>query len=289
METYRPEPTPILKKLLTHWMFHLSLLIVIILSLVFYDRSDSRKPVEPQVAQAEAQPSDDLPARVDSYRPAPQPAHQPSPVADVASSEMGTSEKLALRAAKAVVPAKPVAEGKPALQVTFYQASKTAAAELLREAQSTSINGVASGGIIHKKKIQQLKEAREMKSVAASIFRKFDNQHPIRMFKGQNGDGKNLGLAVRITALKEENGAQQLEVRSSFKMQGVDDELFASEMTVTPQGSAFLMSFLPKDKTFSDEDKAVLESERVLKIYNQEDFWEGSNDLIMVIELVPAA
>lgn len=289
METYRPKAKPFFSRILTHWIFHLSLLVVVILSLVLYDRSDSRHEVgladntESMASQSDAPVSDN------NYQPAPQQVAQAETMAATTepTAQLRSGEKISAKpmAAPAAAPVK------NSVQVTFYQASRAAVSELMREAQSASFNGDASGGIINKKKLQQLKDAREMRSASSNVYKDFDNQHPIMIFKGQRGAGKNLGLFFQLTSLRDDSGGQQFEVKSwgSLKIQGPEDHLFASEMTLGSQSAAFIAGFLPKDRNFNDEEKAVFEAERTLKIYNQEDFWEGASDLIMVIELVPAA
>lgn len=290
METFRPKAKPLFSRILKHWIFHLSLLVLVILGLVLYDRSDSRRVIDPD-ENSESMTSQDAPVSDNSYEPAPQKVAQAEATSleqdSLAKAQLRSGEKISARAAAPSA----TAQGKTSVQVTFYQASKMAVSELLREAQNSSFNGEASGGIVNKKKLQQLKDAREVRSTSSSVYKDFDNQHPIMIFKGQRGSGRNLGLFFQLSALREDSGSQQFEVKSwgSLKIQGPEDNLFASEMTLGTQSAAFIAGFLPKDRNFNEEEKAIFEAERTLKIYNQEDFWEGASDLIMVIELVPAA
>jgi hypothetical protein len=297
MDTYRPEPKPFFKSLLTNSMFHLLLVIVAIVSLVLYDRgsdapitatqsrvaSRSTAPVEPPPSAAEKIAPEPAMAEVKIAPPEP----EPTPVA------AATVEPA--REIRGIKRPNPTANRplKHTVKVTFYQASKNVIADMMRETQSGSFNGEAIGGILTRKNITKLKSSHEVKSLSANIFKDVDNQHPIMVFKGQRSNvaAKNMGLFFQITPLREDTGTLQLEIKSwgNLKMTGNEENLFLSEMSLSAQSGAFIAGFLPKDKTFTDDEKSVFESDRTLKIYNNEDFWDGSLDLIMVIELTGSA
>jgi hypothetical protein len=291
MDTYRPEPKPFFKSLLTNSMFHLLLVIVAIVSLVLYDRG-SDAPItatQSRVASRSTAPADP-PQNLSVEPSSPSPVRAEVKIAPeaeavpVAAAEPNREMHGIKRANP--TPPRPL---KHNVKVTFYQASKNVIADLMRETSSGNFNGEAIGGILTRKNIAKLKSSREVKSLSGNIFKDVDNLHPIMVFKGQRSNvaAKNMGLFFQITPLREETGTLQLEIKSwgNLKMTGNEENLFLSEMSLSAQSGAFIAGFLPKDKTFTDDEKAVFESDRTLKIYNNEDFWDGSLDLIMVIEL----
>lgn len=293
METYRPEPKPFLKSVLTNGLFQLLIVIAVIVGVVLYDRAKDKDtnltPTAAPLVSHSSAPSE--PEPMDDTAAAPIAVSAPAPTVEepieAATTEAPAPEVRANK--KAALPGR---LPKYTIQVTFYQATKNALAELQKEMQSGSFSGEASGGIISKKKMDQLKFNRDLKSLSSNRFKDVDNQHPVTVFKGQRALGKNVGLFFQITPLRREPANLLLEIKSwgNLKTSGAEENLFLSEMSLNAQSGAFISGFLPKDKTFTDEEKAVLESDRTLKIYNNEDFWDGSLDLIMVIELTdPAA
>jgi hypothetical protein len=292
METYRPEPKPFLKSLLTHWLFHLALIIVLIVGLVVYDRS------EPNPAPvASAQPQNEFKEDAAEIQPAAKAEPQPIARAEAPPEQYpAAGVKMGAGAINndAAENAQPVARNKKnPIQVTFYSATRNAFSDLQRDAQSASFSGEASGGIIDKKKVAQLVSARELRLLSSDSFKDYDSQHPITVFKGQRSasSGKSVGIYFQLAPMKFDATSVQLEIRSwgNLKTQGNEEELFASEMTVNSQASGYIAGFLPKDKAFTDEEKLVFKSDRTLQIYTQESFWDGQSDLIMIVELTDVA
>jgi hypothetical protein len=286
MEVYRPEPKPFLKSLLTNGMFHLLLVIALIVAVVLYDRGKDNSAVKsPQAPVAIRSHNDPV-----NSPPPEEPAAAPAAAPAVAAATPESAPAPMPEAAPVEVRKKPSTRpGKHSIQVTFYRASRSALADIQRDTQSGNFNGEASGGIISQKKLDQLKANKDLRSLSGNKFKDVDNLHPIMIFKGQRSTttAKNVGLFFQITPLREEAGSLQLEIKSwgNLKTSGNEENLFVSEMTLNGQAGAFIYGFLPKDKTFTDEEKAVFDTDRTLKIYNNEDFWDGSADLIMVIEL----
>lgn len=281
METYRPAPKPMLKNILTHWMFHLSILIAVILGVVFYDRGHEKVSDEKTLQASQA--TQELSASASAALPSPEP--EPVSVDENAPAPSLVSEKpTAPVAAKAAAPA-----GKNSIEITFYKATKNAIMELQKDSQMGNFSGEALGGIISDKKVAQLKASRELRSLGSNIFKDYSSQHPIIITKGQrqSTSGKIMGVFFQLTPIKQEPGYESLEIKSwaSLKLQGNEENLFMSEMTISTQANAFIAGFLPKDKSFTDEEKAALNTDRTLKIYNDEEFWDGSVDVIMIIEM----
>lgn len=306
MKTYVAPKRSAALDLMKNQVFQVGVLFVAIIIFVLYDYSLSKKPVPPAratVAKESSQPLDIPDANApetDSPRPS-RPSAETQAVRlqqDSERSEMAApATALPSRAVKknaplgklqenqAMVPSAPVV--KNALQISFYQVSRNLLAELQRDASSSQITGDGFGGILPKKRLNILKRSGEMRSVSVNRY-KLDG-HPISIFKGQRSgeNPKSIGIYFQINPLKNDASATQIELKSwgSLKLQEGDENFFSSEMTLNTQYSAFVSGFLPKDKTFSDEEKSIFESDRALKIYNQDDFWDGNTDLILLVEL----
>ncbi|MBY0384627.1 hypothetical protein K2X05_05660 [bacterium] len=274
--------------------FYVVLLFTAIVAFVIYDYSLSRRPKHTSVGQVTKQTSKtlDIPESQapTNYKPAVAAAsEQPT----VAAKKMFGSEQRPAAVKKTDLPReeKETAPGLPtlktSLQISFFQISRNLLNEIQREATSGQFSGDGFGGILNKKRLAILKRSNEIKAISTNRY-KMDG-HPISLFKGQKSgeNAKSIGLYFQVNTLKNEPTATQIEVKSwgSLKLQETDENLFSSEMTLNPQYAAFVAGFLPKDKVFSDEERAIFESDRALKIYNQDDFSDGSTDLIMFVEL----
>jgi len=298
------------------WMFKVGLLTVAIIALVMYDRQKSSSSPAPNVATQNAATT--FTKTADSAESAP----PPPTTTNVAASSTSSAESVPPPMSNAVNSAaskrfarqtnpqgvQKTAAGpnenidtkasgnlglKPIMRVTFYQGSRNALQELHRESQVNASAGDASGGIVNQKKLQSLVSSAELRSLGGSRYRDYDAQNPVVVFKGQRGTGeggRNIGLYFQITPMRQDTTSASLEIKSwgNVKLQDTDENLFSTEMTLNSQSSAFISGFLPRDKTFTDEEKTIFESDNTLKIYNQDDFWDNSTDLIMVVELSAA-
>jgi hypothetical protein len=194
---------------------------------------------------------------------------------------------LASTSATSATASSPASAPKTSLQVTFYQISRNTLNEIQRESTSSQFSGDGLGGIISKKRLVAIKKNGELKPVSANKY-KLDGM-PITLFKGlrSNESAKSVGIYLQINTLRNDPTSLQMEVKSwgHVKLQEPDESLFSSEMAIDSQHASFVAGFLPKDKTFNEEEKTLFESDRALKIYNQDDFWDGNTDLIMFLEL----
>ncbi len=310
MKTFVAPKASVLLGLLTNQVFHVGLLFVGIIVFVLYDYSTSKKPSTPttvgEVARRNSQPLDtpdsqapEIANRAENYS-----VRLQSPAQDIPADNLDTvaATKSIGSRAKATkselgLTDKPNSESstastgpKSAVLVSFYQISRSALNEIQREANSSPFNGEALGGILPKKRITALKSSGEVRPVSNNRY-KLDGL-PITIFKGvrANDSTKSVGIYMQINTLKNDTSGTQFEVKSwgHVKLQDADDSLFSSEITLNTQSSAFIAGFLPKDKVFNDEEKSLFESDRALKIYTQDDFWEGNTDLIMFVELPDA-
>ena len=173
------------------------------------------------------------------------------------------------------------------LLVSFYQVSRNQISEIQREAASGAVTGEAFGGILLKRKLQALKNNGDMRPVSSNRY-KLDGM-PITLFKGLRAaeSAKSVGIYMQMTPGKSEMGSLQIDIKSwgHVKMEEADENLFSSEITIDPQHVSYIAGFLPRDKTFNDEEKSLFESDRALKIYNQDDFRDGQSDLILFVEI----
>jgi hypothetical protein len=298
MKTFVAPKRSVLLSLLNNQDFYVGLLFVSIIAFVVYDFSISRKPKLTSISKATKQTSKtlDIP---DSQAPSNyKPSVATASVPTVAAKKMLNPEQKATISKKTDGPDKPIQENptqaapstptlKTSLQISFFQISRNLLNEIQREATSGQFSGDGFGGILSKKRLALIKRSNEIRSVSTNRY-KLDG-HPISLFKGQKSgeSAKSIGLYFQVNTLKNEPTATQIEVKSwgSLKLQDPDENLFSSEMTINPQYGAYVAGFLPKDKVFNDEERAIFESDRALKIYNQDDFSDGSTDLIMFVEL----
>jgi hypothetical protein len=118
-----------------------------------------------------------------------------------------------------------------------------------------------------------------------------DPPKPIIVYKGQRTTDVKLGLYFQITPLRIEGGSMQVEIKcwGNMKLQETDETFFTVETTVNPQQAAFIAGFVPRDKVLNEDEKAIVDADTTLKIYNQDDFLDGSSDLIMIVEMTQGA
>ncbi len=306
MKTFVPPKPSLFVALATNQALVVGLLFIGIVAFVLYDYALSKKP-KPRPAVAITQQTSeqiDVPEGENSstYKPniePQQPVAQSEPTQDNSSSAPSETSRPG-RPIRAAVPRADRNSGaetaastgaaaakSSALQVSFYQISRALLADLQRETNSSPFNGDGFGGIISKRRLAALRNNPELKSISSNRY-KLDGL-PISIFKGQKSgeSAKSIGLYFQINPLKNDATGTQIEVKSwgSLKMQESDENLFTSEMTLNPQYVAMVAGFLPKDKVFGDEEKSIFETDRALKIYNTEGFWDGDIDLIMFVEL----
>ncbi len=289
MKNFVPPPKSILALLLSNQNPILGILFVGIIIFVLYDYALSKKPRTNTVAAITKQTSEQMDVQ-DSQTPS-----SYKPAIETQQAQLAEAPKIEKVAQEAPRPARvandlPVpgaAVAKSSLQISFYQISRALLGEIQRETNASPFNGDGFGGIIAKKRLAVLRRSPELKSISTNRY-KLDG-HPISIFKGQKSGeaAKSIGLYFQVNPLKNDATSTQIEVKSwgSLKLQENDENLFTSEMTLNSQSVAMIAGFLPKDKVFGDEEKSIFETDRALKIYNSEGFWDGDIDLIMFVEL----
>lgn len=294
MKSFVPPKKSLILSLLFNQVFLIGLLFLAIVVFVIYDYSTSKKTAlnVDSVAKQTSQPlrSED-PIPPEPPPPAQTPAAQPIPPTPVAAAKINRprATDLSIKAADddSGVGTTTAPSAKDSLQISFYQISRGLMADLQKEATSSQISGDGFGGLLNKKRLDVLKKSGDMKLLSGNRY-KLDG-HAISLFKGQQSsdNSKNIGLYFQINPLRHEASATQIEVKSwgSIKAQDPDETLFTSEMTLNNQSVAFITNFLPRDKVLNEEERSVFESERVLKIYDRDEFWDNSIDLVMFIEL----
>jgi hypothetical protein len=297
MKNFVAPKVSLFKLFLANQVLQIGILFVAIIAFVIYDYSKDQKRPTTQVGQAARQQSRPIDIREPTPPPLPPPSSvksatpPPTPAAVSASRSQGKKMNMAqlekTKADVAEVAAPLSSVPKSSLQVNFYQISRNTISEIQRDSTSSQLSGDGIGGIISKKRLAAIKKNGELKAVSANKY-KLDGM-PITLFKGlrSSESAKSVGIYLQINTLRNDPTALQMEVKSwgHVKLQEPDESLFSSEMTIDSQHVSFVTGFLPKDKTFNDEEKSLFESDRALKIYNQEDFWDGNTDLIMFLEL----
>lgn len=285
--------------LATNWMVHVCLLVIVIISFVLYDKIKSRKSRDQSVAtqsmpstsdrnteaRTRTSPSEDTNTRArfqksatTTYAAEQASEGSPNEAAAADSPEQDATPTAGTRADK---------RG-GGIQVSFYRITRQGIGELQKISQALNIAGESSGGLLAQSRIQQLVTSGDMQYVSANRYKDFDEKHPTMVFKGQRHSeaARNMGLYFQITSLRKNEGSHLIEVRGwgALKASEPDENYFTGEMTLSPKTAAFITGFLPKKSAYSDDEKQLFESDRVLKTLNQEDFIDGSTDLIMFIE-----
>jgi hypothetical protein len=307
MKNFVPPKKSLIVSIFMNQALVVGLLFVGIIVFVLYDYSSSKKPKAKIVATITKQTSEQIDVQEfenpSTYKPDIKPKTQSQAQGDVpqappqetlsqasetprstTKSTQGRSDRPTGEVSSS--PTGPAAKS-TTLQVSFYQIPRSLLTELQRETNSSPFNGDGFGGIVSKKRLAALRKNLEFKSISSNRY-KLDGM-PISIFKGQKSgeSAKSIGLYFQINPLKNDPTGTQIEVKSwgSLKLQENDENLFTSEMTLNNQYVAMIAGFLPKDKVFGDEEKSIFDSDRALKIYNLESFWDGEIDLIMFVEL----
>lgn len=291
--------------LATNWMVHVCILVIVIISFVLYDKITTRKP-RPSVA-AQSTPSAS-PRTTESRGETNSPSEDESSSASRFQKNTTIPTSAASSQLQQDSPSESPAEAPPetpedaapatgtraenrnggGIQVSFYRITRQGLAELQKVSQAISIAGESSGGIVAQPRIQQFVSSGDMQYISGNRYKDFDDKHPTMVFKGQRHAeaARNMGLYFQITSLRKNERNQLIEVRGwgALKASEPDENYFTGEMTLTPKTAAFITGFLPKKSTYTEDEKQLFDSDRVLKTLNQESFTDGSTDLIMFIE-----
>ncbi len=294
--------------LATNWMVHVCILVILIIGFVLYDKL-SRKPT-PVATTTPAIQNTNTPERTP---PTPRATKKTGTVATIQqvdsepsqreiapAAETTNEDQTSQASATAPAPSAPAAAtpatntragsaaGDAGLQVSFYTISKQGLTDLQRISQAGNIQGASVNGVIARARIAQLVSSGEMQYVSGNRFKDFDDKHPTMVFKGQRHPeaARNMGLFFQVSSLRKSENTHLIEVRGwgVLKASEPDDNFFSGELTLSPRTAAFVAGFVPKATTYTDDEKQLFESDRVLKTLNQEGFSDGSIDIIMFIE-----
>jgi hypothetical protein len=287
--------------LASNWMVHVCLLVIVIISFVLYDKVKSRNSrtqvistktlpstSSNSVARNRSQRQEDLntQARLQKSATAPSNSIAAQKSEDI-SSEMENVASPAIESSPTATKTRAEKQN-GGLQVSFYRITKQGLGELQKISQALNIAGESSGGLVGKWRIPQLITSGDLQYISGNRYKDFDEKHPTMVFKGQRHSeaARNMGLYFQITSLRKNEGSHLMEVRGwgALKANEPDENYFTGEMTLSPKMAAFVTGFLPKKSSYTEDEKQLFESDRVLKTLNQEDFIDGSTDLIMVIE-----
>jgi hypothetical protein len=303
MDSYTKKEKSFFMGLLTNWILQLGILIILIVGFVIYDKTRTTKPVQAATPTADVantfqrretpplpQPSNEEPQPVEAAAPLAKPA--PQKIASGSTRSAGKGKTLAELAQENDLTAKDSASASknnnPGIQISFYRITRPGLAEIQRSAQTSTSAGQTIGGIVNDKKIKQLLASGDMQYLSGNRYKELDEKHPTVVFKGQRHAeaARNMGVFIQLAPLKTAENSVQMELKGwgVLKLNEPDENYFSTEMTFTQNTAAFIAAFLPRDKTFSDEEKQLFESDRLLKVLNQEDFADGSTDMILIVE-----
>jgi len=290
--------------LATNWMVHVCILVILIIGFVIYDKL-SRKPAPvatttPAIQNSNSQARTQAPAATKmtgtvatiqdtDSEPAQKEVTPTTESANEDETSQATAPAPSTPSATAATGTRAgQAAGDAGLQVSFYTISKQGLTELQRISQAGNIQGASVNGVIARTRIAQLVSSGEMQYVSGNRFKDFDDKHPTMVFKGQRHPeaARNMGLFFQVSSLRKSENTHLIEVRGwgVLKASEPDDNFFSGELTLSPRTAAFVAGFVPKATVYSEDEKQLFESDRVLKTLNQEGFSDGSIDIIMFIE-----
>lgn len=297
MDSYTKKPGA---GLATNWIVHVCTLIILIIGFVLYDKISTRNPKA--TAQPQTVPSANnrqIEARTQQPTPS-QSSAKTQNVKPTSPEPEANGESLNADAPLESAPAPAAATGTRAeksagtassgggIQVSFYRISRQGLSELQKISQAINISGNSVGGLLGVARITQLVASGEMQYISGNRYKDFDDKHPTMVFKGLRHPeaARNMGLFFQITSLRKTENVHLIEVKGwgALKASEPDDNYFTSEMTLTPRTTAYVAGFLPRSAIYSEDEKQLFESDRVLKTLNQEGFNDGIIDIIMFIE-----
>lgn len=296
--------------LATNWMVHVCILIILIIGFVLYDKIAARKAapmaqtqsvpatnnqqIESKNASAQTAKTTTKNISEESASPAAEPSGSRFRAESAPSGSAAASSLAAKVQEETPAPAatdKPTTSTSPAaggIQVSFYRISRQGLNDLQKISQAINFSGNSVAGILGANRIAQLVSGGEMQYISGNRYKDFDDKHPTMVFKGQRHPeaARNMGLFFQITSLRKNETNHLIEIKGwgSLKATEPDDNYFNGEMTLTPRTAAYVAGFLPRSATYSEDEKQLFESDRVLKTLNQEGFSDGTIDLIMFIE-----
>ncbi|MCB9072896.1 MAG: hypothetical protein H6623_04675 [Bdellovibrionaceae bacterium] len=296
MDSYAQPKRSLISRLTANWMLQLGLLILLIVGFVIYDKTRHHKMI-PTASTPTTGVSNTFQrqAALPPQQPM-QPAHEqklaPKKSIEVAPKKARgkTLAELALEGGGAHH--EKMASSFPGIQISFYRVTRQGLLELQKVFQPGAFSGFVLGGVVPEQKISQLLDSGDLKYLSGSRYKSLDEKQPVVLFKGQRHTeaGRNMGLYVQLTAIKTSTTSAQLELKGwgTLKLNEPDENYFNVEMTFPPTSAAFVATFLPRDRQYNDDEKQLFESDRTLKVLNQEDFIDGSSDLMLLVEFSKA-
>lgn len=286
--------------LASNWMVHVCLLVIVIIGFVLYDKISNRRsrnqaistqsmPSSTEsntVSRASLKPNANTTESFQKSKIATAATQTPdTPPPEAANADTPATESPTVAVTVAGTRTDKLGKG---IQVSFYRISPQGVGELQKISQALNIAGESSGGLVPLPRMQQLIKSGDLQYIAGNLYKDFDEKHPTMVFKGQRHSeaARNMGLFFQITSLRKNEGSHLIEVRGwgALKATEPDENYFTGELTLSPKSAAYITGFLPKKSTYTEDEKQLFESDRVLKTLNQEDFIDGSTDLIMFVE-----
>lgn len=277
-----------------NWIAHICIIIILIISFVLYDKIASRKPSSPAITK-----------NVPLTQKNPETAYNPPPIAETVqktkettnieaeSAEDIPAEKSAKDSAPAIA-----TETKPditekntkqnGIKVSFYKITKQALIDLQKVSRAVNTSGESVAGTVSSRRLASVITSGEMQYIVGSAYKDFDETHPTMIFKGNRHAeaGRNMGLSFLVNLLRKTETAHVLEVKGwgALKTNDPDENYFTTELMISPNTAAFIANFLPRSTTYREDEKQIFEKDRLLKTLNQDDFNDGTTDIIMFIE-----
>lgn len=275
---YKPEDTPLWKRLLSNGIVQLSPFLILIIGLVLYDGDPTSTGTEDrplQVRFEEQQQQVARSMRSASVRQAPaqestpmeeafaEPETSPEPPTEPPSAQSALAQTTSIR-------------------ISFVQVSR-GAMDTLSEGLLQNADG---GGVYKEEAYRELLDRSETEVLSVNRFRNYSGEQPLNFFKGRETEfGKN-GLEVSAAVTPGENSVQmRLEAWSNLSSSDGDLQIVNSNFNLAPGQVVLLSQFLPRDLTLNESEQSFYEDDRLFRLLVDELFAEGELDLVMAVEL----
>ena len=287
IETWKPPQKPFLKKLFANWIFQLCILLIIVIFLVLRDSlsTPSTEITTPEVSFQDSFKEDQSPQESSFAQQSER--EQPKKVKQKTQS---LSQQSAL---SAKVPEKNNALKKDtnllknSVSAKVFLAPKQQIEALLSQGQKLDDHV----GHVSKKAFNTFTQTnRKDWKRADSIQKSFNPNKPKLLFSGESSTDaeQNIGLYFELTVF-DNNDSQmasfELKAWNELKTIGGPEDSLSIELTLPKGDLAIIGGIVSKDRSFSEEERAIFEANSSLRILNSENFIDDFSDIILVLEL----
>lgn len=288
METWRPPQRPLWKRLVTNWIFQLTLLFLVIFVLVLQDSFKERAPETPLASQEappiaappkqQEPPSQQAAATLDNRQKAQVQQRQDAPA-------QGESQALQ----------EPETARQPEQEVRLKKQGSLRvmllSRNLLSQLISTGENQGENSMVIAKKELDDLlaKGRQEFQTLGA-FSQRFSLGQDMTYFVGEEDlqTGLSLGFFLQVNVNEGSRPERiQMEARqwNQLQLSGDASPPLVSEVTLTSQQALVVIDLLAHELDFTQEERNLFEASQRLRAMNESVFVDGGGEIVLVLTL----